>query len=64
MTVDSALALINLFGLLLIAIINYLGNRQTHKLVNSRMTELLELTRSSARAAGIKEELDRASRKK
>lgn len=30
-------------------------SRETHLLINSRMTELLELTRSSARAQGVKE---------
>lgn len=31
----------------------------THKIVNSRMTELLELTRKSAKAEGVKQEADK-----
>jgi len=31
----------------------YVQVRQTHKLINSRMTELLELTKSSAHAEGV-----------
>jgi hypothetical protein len=31
---------------------------ETHLLVNSRMTELLELTRMASRAEGVKEEKD------
>lgn len=31
---------------------------ETHKLVNSRMTELLELTKKSSKAEGMKEEKD------
>lgn len=32
--------------------------QEVHQLVNSRMTELLELTRTAARAEGIKSEKD------
>lgn len=43
------------FGLLIVAL-NLIGlykNRQTHKLINSRMTELLKLTRTAAKAEGV-----------
>ncbi len=55
------LQLLNTAGLIVVALITYYGNRQIeqiHSLINSRMTELLELTRKSARAEGMKEEKD------
>ena len=39
----------------------YLGNKidKTHQLVNSRMDELLALTRAASKAEGVKEERTR-----
>jgi len=48
--VPEWLALLNTAGLLLVAIVTWVGNKKTHDLVNSRMTELLDLTRTSVRA--------------
>lgn len=44
------IALIAFAGQMAVAILGLLQARQTHLLVNSRMTELLERTRSSATA--------------
>jgi hypothetical protein len=52
----SVLSVINTAGLLAIGIIALLNNRkvqQVHLLVNSRLTELLELTKKSSYAEGI-----------
>lgn len=52
----SWLSLINTAGIVIVAILAYLGNKKTqevHFLVNSRLTELLELTERSAHAAGV-----------
>jgi uncharacterized membrane protein YhaH (DUF805 family) len=46
------IALVGLASLLLKV---WLEVRRVHQLVNSRMTELLELTRSTAKAAGVLE---------
>ncbi len=35
-----------------VALVNYFATRQVHTMVNSRMTELLELTRKSSEAMG------------
>jgi hypothetical protein len=53
------LQLLNTAGLIVVALITYYGNRQVHLLVNSRMTELLELTRKSSRAEGAKDAQDK-----
>jgi hypothetical protein len=53
------LQLLNTAGLIVVAMITYWGNRQIHLLVNSRMSELLELTRKAAIAQGVKEESER-----
>ncbi len=47
---------VNVAALIIVAVINYLGNRQTHNLVNSRMTELLRLTKENSEAAGVAKE--------
>lgn len=60
---SGALALLNTAGLIIVAVITFFGNRQLHSLVNSRMTELLELTRRSSKAEGQIQgaEIERAS---
>lgn len=59
---SGALQLINTGGLVVIALLTYLGNRQLHQLVNSRMTEMLELTRRASKAEGVKETEDAAAK--
>jgi hypothetical protein len=51
-------ALIGLLGVVLVALIGLLTAvlvqaKATHKLINSRMTEMLELTRVAYRAEGV-----------
>jgi len=43
------------------AVLNGQQAAATHLLVNSRMTELLELTRSSSKAEGVKEEKEKGA---
>lgn len=46
-------------GALAVSIYNVIGIRNVHVLVNSRLTELLAVTRASAKAEGVKQEKDR-----
>jgi len=56
MTIDQFIALVGaVAGLIALVLKTWLEVRKVHTLVNSRMTELLELTRVAARAAGVKE---------
>ncbi len=50
------LAVIPAFSALGLGVIGLFKVFQTHSLVNSRMTELLELTRKSSKAEGVKEQ--------
>jgi hypothetical protein len=43
------------------ALLGWLSSRRTHRLVNSRMAELLELTRRSSKAEGIAGEKQRVA---
>jgi hypothetical protein len=52
----EVLAIVNTVGLAIVALITYLGNRQTHKIVNSRMTEMLELAKRNWRDGKVEEE--------
>ena len=56
MTVEQVIALTGAITALVVAVTACLVQiTRTHELVNSRMTELLELTRSSAKAQGVLE---------
>lgn len=50
------LALLNIAGIVLVAFINYKGNLATHRLVNSRMSELLEMAKKNWREGREDEE--------
>lgn len=52
---DTAIQLANTTGLIIVAVITYLGNRQLHTLVNSRMSELLDLAKKNAKSEGKEE---------
>jgi hypothetical protein len=54
------LGVIQILGLVGVAAINYFSNQQTHKLVNSRMTEMLALTRKASHAEGVQDEKNKA----
>lgn len=52
---------INTFGILGIAVLGYLNRkdiREVHVLINSRLTQLLELTKKSSHAEGVLEGKD------
>ena len=58
MSDQVVVALIGMVGVVMVALIGLLGavlaqTKATHKLINSRMTELLELTRTASRAEGV-----------
>lgn len=55
----SAPALLAALGAMAIGLINVSKLRTVHGQINSRMDELLELTRVSAKAEGVKQEQDR-----
>lgn len=55
-TTTIILAIVAIFPASLAAILSYMTlirNKETHDLVNSRMTELLEITKSASRAEGV-----------
>jgi hypothetical protein len=54
----SLLSALTAFGAMLISLINRKKIQEVHLSINSRMTQLLELTQESAHAAGMKEEQD------
>lgn len=45
----------------MVGLVTVIYTRATHHLVNSRMTELLSLTRKSSHAEGVKEEKETPS---
>lgn len=53
---ELLLVVLNVVGILLVAVINYMGNKSTHQLVNSRMTELLEMAKKNWREGKEDEE--------
>lgn len=55
------LQIINTALLLGVAIVTYLGNRATHRIVNSRMSEMLTMAKDASRAEGVKETQDAAA---
>ena len=46
-------------GALLMSIYNTTQIKEVHVMMNSRLSELLDLTRASSKAEGVKEERDR-----
>jgi hypothetical protein len=56
MSKDTILVLVNILGVVVVAGINYLSNRTTHKLVNSRMSELLIMAKKNWREGREDEE--------
>lgn len=64
MTVEQFDSLLGAITALIVAVTAcYVQLRQTHKLVNSRMTELVEATRASAQLKGELEGRDFAAKK-
>lgn len=56
------LELINTAGLIVVGMLGYLNARaikEVHVLINSRMTELLSVTKTSSHAEGVKEQKDK-----
>ena len=49
------------FAAVVVSIINLRKISEIHIIINSRMTELLRETQTNAKAAGVKEERDRAA---
>lgn len=58
MTLEIAVSIATLVSILVGIYATLKKVTQTHELVNSRMTELLELTRTASRAEGMKEVKD------
>ena len=60
------LELLNTIGLIILGVLTAYNRKQVgdvHQLVNSRMTELLSLTKTASKAEGVKEASDAAGKR-
>ncbi len=61
---DKWLPLLNTLGLFVVSVVTYFGNKQTHNLVNSRMSEMLILAQKAGKSEEATEERERLKEKK